>query len=209
MGVFDFFSRRKSQSSAATPRSVPPNQTLCLCPACGSPFDSFGSYCPKCGRPAALYKNAYWMQDFAITLGESDFPTGSIEATLAYLEKIGRSDDACKLFEIKVCLPNEDKPVPIELHGVCRSRDAIGLLQELRLLESGGRYYFTDWPDADPAAGPMCNRISACVCELPQRIYHVEEMVSTIPAPLYGCPSAFEPTDRAPQKTVEVIDYAE
>ena len=209
MGLFDFFSKRKSHSNAATPRSVPPNQTLCLCHACGSPFDPLGLYCPQCGMPVDLYENDYWMQDRTISVEELYFLTDAIEATAAYLEKIGRSDEACKLFEVKVCLPSDDKPIPIELHGACRSHDALGLLQKLRLLGFGGRYYFTDWPNADPAAGPICDRVSACVCELPQRIYHIEEIVSTTPAPLYGCPSAFELPDHALQKTIEVIDYAE
>ena len=128
---------------------------------------------------------------------------------LSYLRKIGCPEKAEILYPVKIEIPLRGEPVTIELPGKCRPEDALAYLKIKGYLRENRKYMFADWPKADPVIGSRYQRESACVCELPERVYHVMDLgLDRRTVCLYGCPNIKELTNTVPEKKVEVIDYA-
>ena len=166
-------------------------------------FNDDPEYSPHFGRRSELF------DDGENTKRSPSVHRGIDDETTAYLEKIGRLDQAQKWFDVRIAVPGKTEPVTIRLTGASRSRDALARLYEMGYLISLGNYRFNDWPSADPVIGPWYHHVSACVCELTDRIYHIEEYSFDDIQPMYGCPNVFEQTDLSLKKTVEVVDYVQ
>lgn len=129
------------------------------------------------------------------------------EETIYYLNKIGLLDKAEILFKVRIAMPRRKRPVTIELPGASRSNDALSRLRELNFLDDNLDYRFRDWPQAVPIISSRYHHVSACVCELPDHIYHIEEYDFRDMQELYGCPNIYELMNHVPKKSIEVIDY--
>lgn len=138
--------------------------------------------------------------------------------TLNYLRKIGMQQQANMFYKIQVSvpgtsltktdyIPGKRKTVTISLHGWQRSYDVLELLKE-KYLNPDREYRFTDWPRSKPVIDhPIFLGWMACVCELHDTVYHVDEYESVDFPTLYGCPNVIELEKRVLSKTVEVVEY--
>lgn len=185
--------------------------TMQHCTFCGRSFKMEYQYCPFCGSPSHLF-NSRGTEPIPLRPPIPISPRPPESNIQYYLEQIGRARQAKKLFFVKIAVPQREKPVTLHLPGDATSSAAILSLRTMSILDEID-YRFSDWPDANPAVPPFRRPESACVCELKNRIYHVEKIEYTPilqdqdTVCLYGCPNATELTNHELGKTVEVIRY--
>lgn len=208
MGIFDFFKKSDRKSFAETSRSKENEYTMQLCSVCGKSFRLTYKYCPYCGTLSSFYQNDHLKKESLSFKLDTNLPAPNIDnETLIYLQKLGLLDKAQQLFKVRIAVPGQTKPVVLQLFGANRSNDALNCLYEINYLNKNLSYRFTDWPNADPVIGPWYHHVSACVCELPDCIYHVENYDARNIQVLYGCPNILALEHQVPEKTIEVIDY--
>ena len=138
----------------------------------------------------------------------------SVPGTESLRESVASSNSFfAKFFHPAPSLSNQnisenEKTVKVTLQGWQTSGDAFLALREKGLLPDR-EYMFTDWPRAKSVMDhPVFNRWKACVCELEDKVYHVQKYSPERSVPcLYGCPNVKELEGRKLSKTVEVLDF--
>ena len=210
MGIHKNFFNRKLRADKTTSHAED-EDTIQICRSCGKVFKMYYRYCPYCGIQSDLFKSRENDKEDVLSNPRNMVPQISSidEMSISYLKSIGLLDQAQKLFNVRISLPNREDSIMIQLTGASRSNDALACLREMNYLSTNGDYKFTDWPHANPVIGPGYHLVSACVCELPNRVYHIIEYCPMVIQELYGCPSVFEQNDPTLRKTVEVIDYVQ
>ena len=190
--------------------SIEGGETEVLCGGCMRFIKASYNYCPYCGKKSGIYQNSKMQEDPVFPNPEYNRAIDNIDkVTLNYLEKIGRIDEATKLFDVRIAVPWARRPITIRLLGANNSNNALHLIYKMEEVrrDPALSLRFTDWPSANPIFRPDYHHVSACVCELPDRVYHVEEYAHRPFALLYGCPNIRVLDNQIPEKAVEVIDY--